>query len=1017
MKPKFLKVLALVLPVAVAAVFESAPIQAVSANQNFSEDTSYVINLQSEDFHYVLENPVSDTVELKLTLQYCEINPPTNAWGSAIMIENNTTATLNVRIVFVGGCTIISGANYFAPIECTGTGLTNITFALSEGDICDVGYPITFGYQNNSSGTYDEKIVHMNNPAGTISLDGCTFIADNEEYNKFINEYIGVGKSKVFTFKKKHVYTSEDLIDSEPSTCTSAGYDIYYCEKCEQQITVEKELAPHTFVDGEIQEATCATPEKRYCSECEEWIVNDEHPALGHNWATDTITEPATCCEEGIASGHCSRCSQKTTRIKVPIDPNGHDLEFVETTTDPTCIDKGLDLYRCNYCQEEIEIETDSLGRESHDWGEWELEFAPICCEDGLETRTCSYCEATENREVPSTGTEHVLEDRTIEEEPTCTEPGYASGFCIYCNEDITEEIPPTGHRTSLDLPIVSEVAPTCTEKGYNIVQCIDCGENFIDTNSYVDPLEHEWGEWIQTSDAVCGNDGEMYRQCTVCGEIETQTILADDHVWELAEEVPSTCITPGYELYKCRICGTEWVEELDIDNTNHEGKLVLVIDVPATTETEGSGRLVWDCCGEEEKIPSKIVIPVLTEDNAKEVVGSIIGVSSDEKPEEEKTDVEKAIDNISTEKLLDVAQEVNKTYEQIAGLEDVSDETKFGYIQSIGAATEGAVIAGSKLENSSQEAASINGKMPENSPIKMDEKLEKFYKLQYDLILGKIADPEKSTPRMAVSKADNAGSNGIDYTESADVYKQVGDFIDNTVEHMAGAASMIRVCSNEKITSMVNDYIDTIGVKSFRSFDKQAADLEFANNAYKAILINIQNQTIVNLNEEFEEMSKSLSGVALSDLENQYNEQLAICNDLDTFEWTVIEIMRQKYDSILNQYLIDENITYEEYKTLFIGNSDSDLEKFKEIYLNIFYSWALGDDAQSYGYDNIYGITLQELTDAAITSTSLQQKKTNASKGATPSEITVAIIFGSLSLATAGALIWVEILKRRRGA
>ena len=177
-----------------------------------------------------------------------------------------------------------------------------------------------------------------------------------------------------------------------------------------------------------------------------------------------------------------------------------------------------------------------------------------------------------------------------------------------------------------------------------------------------------------------------------------------------------------------------------------------------------------------------------------------------------------------------------------------------------------------------------------------------------------------------------------------------------------------------------------------------------------------MQTQTIANLNESYEQLAKNAEGTALDELKEEYEAQLAACKDIGQFEWLVIEIMRQKYNSYFSDQYLKDVITYEEYRAKVIPEGEANLAAFKKIYTDIFYKWALGDDAISYGYTEDYGITLQELTDATISSVVLREKKVEISNTPTTGEVTVAVVFGTLSLLTAGALITLEVLKKKKG-
>lgn len=53
---------------------------------------------------------------------------------------------------------------------------------------------------------------------------------------------------------------------------------------------------------------------------------------------------------------------------------------------------------------------------------------------------------------------------------------------------------------------------------------------------------EHEWSEWTVTTEATCGKDGEKWRDCTVCGEKQTDKIPATGNHDLNGDNVCSVC-------------------------------------------------------------------------------------------------------------------------------------------------------------------------------------------------------------------------------------------------------------------------------------------------------------------------------------------------------------------------------------------------------------------------------------------------------------------------------------------
>ena len=100
-------------------------------------------------------------------------------------------------------------------------------------------------------------------------------------------------------------------------------------------------------------------------------------------------------------------------------------------------------------------------------------------------------------------------------------------------------------------------IAPTCVEEGYTLYTC-GCGHTFSDT--YVDPLGHDWTAASCEAPAVCSRCGktegnalghswtdatcDTAKTCSVCGKTEGKPL---GHDWDAAScESPGTCARCG---------------------------------------------------------------------------------------------------------------------------------------------------------------------------------------------------------------------------------------------------------------------------------------------------------------------------------------------------------------------------------------------------------------------------------------------------------------------------------------
>ncbi|MBR6916242.1 MAG: hypothetical protein IKN36_07770, partial [Clostridia bacterium] len=251
---------------------------------------------------------------------------------------------------------------------------------------------------------------------------------------------------------------------------------------------------------------TCTEPgyTEEVCSECGSVINHVDIPALGHDVAEWTVVSEPTCTESGEQTGVCSRCGE----VSVFTAPLGHD--YAPAVTAPTCTDSGYTTYTCSRCGDEYTDDyTDPLG---HDFGEWIVTVDPTCGGWGEETRYCSRCDAYE-----------------------------------------TQPVDPLDHDY---VPAVT--APTCTDQGYTTYTCSICGADY--TDDYTEPLGHDLGEWIVTTDPTCTDAGEETRYCSRCDAYETQPVdpLGHNYVVEYTEP---TCTEKGYTTHTCTRCGDAFVD------------------------------------------------------------------------------------------------------------------------------------------------------------------------------------------------------------------------------------------------------------------------------------------------------------------------------------------------------------------------------------------------------------------------------------------------------------------------
>ena len=700
-----------------------------------------------------------------------------------------------------------------------------------------------------------------------------------------------------------------------------------------------------------------------------------------------------------------------------------HTYEWV-VIEEPTCDEPGYEEYICIECDDVKDHRyTDPLG---HNWGEPIYKWN----EDYTSLTATRYCKNDESH----------IETETV------------------------------GAR------VVDEVDATCEHAGQRIITS-DPFDNpaFVqkEITFEIEQIEHDWSEptykWNEdytslTATRVCKFDES---------HIETETVEAT-----LVESINPTCTVDGKSVYVSAEFDnsafeqqtiTVAIEALGHDLIYHEAK--------SATFDDGGWDEYYTCsrCDFEtdhNTYPAlerpDIEDPKAQEEFKEQVtqnITNIIGESA-----EAETIVED-IANTPVEVLVDIIEVVGNAYNAVndmfADVEEgekvevqpgveLTKEEVYEIIQSVTVST--IVIAGSQ-ESQVEAAAELTNSLPEDSGIDMGEIVSGFYERVLSELLS---SPNKSNENVNSIMFNNNGNNittldsifssslsnnslvenmlkivikfnpfardgetedansqqGIDYSVSAETYQMAIEFVNTSVENMTEAAQRIRQCSGEAMKTTINHYISGVSVQSFRDFDRAKADAEFAEAAYKAILISLQETVMNTLTENFEKAKANKSGRALKDLEEAYQEEMEQVKHLHfledktdeecegCFEDVVIEVMRLKFLSILNNKKDNKEITDElfaEYASLAL-----DVETFTPIYKDIFFCWATGAE------NNLeIEITLQELSDAAIenTSTKFNQESANVKMLGVDW-----IIIGSFVAVAALLAVGYILISRRKG-
>ena len=164
----------------------------------------------------------------------------------------------------------------------------------------------------------------------------------------------------------KHAYSGTSC--TEAGTCLLCGY--------------EKSAGSHIWGDWTVtQEATCTEDGSRThtCTSCGA-VVTEIIPAAGHTEVTGAAVAP-TCTETGLTEGkHCSVCKEMLVEQEI-IPALGHAWSTTNCAEEATCTREGCEATR-------------AAGE--HVWGEWVVDQEATETEDGSQHRNCSRCDAVD---------------------------------------------------------------------------------------------------------------------------------------------------------------------------------------------------------------------------------------------------------------------------------------------------------------------------------------------------------------------------------------------------------------------------------------------------------------------------------------------------------------------------------------------------------------------------------------------------------------------------------------------
>ena len=300
-----------------------------------------------------------------------------------------------------------------------------------------------------------------------------------------------------------------------PATCEGTGVRTYTAtvtfgeQKYTDTKTEEIPTAAHTPEAVPGKEATCTEAgltEGSKCSVCGEVLEEQEEiPAKGHSWGEWTQTKPATCTEKGVKTRACSACDATET---ADIDALGHDYENVQPTWTWDGYTSAKATFQCTRCTHTEEVTATIESSVTTD---------ATCEGTGVKAYTATATfggkQYTDDKTETVAALGHSWDEGSVTKPATCTEKGVKTFACTRdgCDKTRTEEIPAAGHTYSEEW---------LHDADGHWHKCEDC-------DAVTQTEAHVWGDWTTTKEATATENGSRSRECSVCGEEQSEVIPA----------------------------------------------------------------------------------------------------------------------------------------------------------------------------------------------------------------------------------------------------------------------------------------------------------------------------------------------------------------------------------------------------------------------------------------------------------------------------------------------------------
>lgn len=382
---------------------------------------------------------------------------------------------------------------------------------------------------------------------------------------------------------------SYKVVDSLKATCTTAGYQTYACEICNDRYTETIDALGHSASDWIVSiPVTCTSNGSRYreCTACKLLLQTESIQSPGHSAGDWTIISEATCSNEGKRVKFCTVCGSVEAEEVIP-QTGVHVPGEPEVTKQPTCTATGIQYIKCVHCG--FPIKSERVPAKGHTYDEGTVTVAPTCESKGSMLYTCTECSYSYTEEIEKA--EHSPINVSYQE-PTCTESGYQKQICSVCETVLIDTVlPAIGHKYEGAITTPA----TCTQAGVMTYTCFACGDHY---NEDIDMLEHNPSDWQITVAPTCTTEGTKEIRCTVCESVlSAETVESLGHTAGDPVVKEATCTENGSETVSCTVCQAV-IETQVIEATGHKESDWIVLQEPSCTQS-GAKEKTCTACGD----------------------------------------------------------------------------------------------------------------------------------------------------------------------------------------------------------------------------------------------------------------------------------------------------------------------------------------------------------------------------------------------------------------------------------